>query len=92
MLNNPHDYSIVIGGDYGITCEEIDEKQVASLLTGKDDLNIILTGEVGKNINGKLNKKLPFKENYKDAIKTAIDSNLNVLLIYRSDYHRLSQR
>lgn len=92
MLNNPHDYSIVIGGDYGITCEEIDEKQVASLLTGKDDLNIILTGEVGKNINGKLNKKLPFKENYEDAIKTAIDSNLNVLLIYRSDYHRLSQR
>lgn len=92
MLNNPHEYSIVIGGDYGITCEEIDETRVADLLDKKNDLNIILAGKLGKSINKKLNKKFPFKENYEDAIKTAIDSHLNVLLIYRSDYNKLSKR
>lgn len=92
MLKNPEDYSIIIGGDYGITCEEIDESKVTHLLNEKKDLNIMLTGMVGNSINEKLDEKLPFKENYKDAVESGIDSNLNVLLIYRSDYHKLSQR
>ncbi|MDO5848270.1 MAG: coenzyme F430 synthase [Methanobrevibacter sp.] len=92
MLKNPEKYCIIIGGDYGITCEEIDEEKVAGLLNENVDLNLILTGEVGRNINEKLNKSATFIENYNDAIKYAINRKLNVLFIYRSDYRKLSQR
>ena len=55
MLNDK-DYLISIGGDYGITCEEIDEDSVAELINSLDK-EIILTGEVGKSILNKINKK-----------------------------------
>lgn len=91
MLNNKSDYIISIGGDYGITCEEIDEDAVAELI---DNLNeeIILTGEVGKNILNKINKKITFIEDYKSVYKLAIENKKNLLFIYRSDYRKLSER
>lgn len=92
MLKNPEDYYIIIGGDYGITCEEIDEEKVADLLNECDDLNLILTGEVGRNICKKLNKTPTFIENYEDAVNFAIDKKFNVLFIYRSDYRKLCER
>jgi len=50
MINNLKDYVIIIGGKYGVTCEEIDENKVANLL---DNLlyNILDIS------NGKLDKK-----------------------------------
>ena len=55
MIDNLEDYYIAIGGDYGITCEEIDEEKVSEFL---DNLNydIILTGDVGKGIFEKMEK------------------------------------
>lgn len=91
MLNNKTDYIISIGGDYGITCEEIDEDAVGELI---DNLNeeIILTGEVGKSISNKTNKKITYIEDYKSVYNLAIENNKNLLFIYRSDYRKLSER
>lgn len=91
MINNLDDYYIAIGGDYGITCEEIDETKVSAYL---DTLNydIILTGEVGEGILKKMNKKVKYSKNFQDIYKQAIHNNKNLLLIYRSDYRKLNKR
>lgn len=92
MVPNPEEYCIIIGGDYGVTCEEIDEKKVAKLLEDRHELNMILVGDVGKSINKQLIKPLNFIKTPENAINFAINSNLNVLFIYRSNYSKLSQR
>ena len=95
MLDKFKDCSIIIGGKYGVTCEEIDEKKLAIYL---DDLiknseyDIILTDELGKGILDKMNKKLDFISNASDAINTVLDRKKNILFIYRSNYSELSKR
>ena len=91
MIENLDDYLVAIGGDYGITCEEIDEDKVSEFL---DTLSseIILTGDVGISISEKMSKKCKIVENYQDVYDIAITNNKNLLFIYRSDYRKLSQR
>lgn len=91
MIDELDDYYISIGGDYGITCEEIDEKQVSEYL---DELpcEVILTGDVGRSISEKMTKNAQVIENYNDVYDMAIKNNKNLLFIYRSDYRKLSQR
>ena len=91
MLPNDSAYIISIGGDYGITCEEIDENSVAELI---DRLNedIVLTGEVGKSISNKVNKKTKVISNPDEVYDFAVENNKNLLFIYRSDYKKLSKR
>ena len=91
MIDNDKDYIISIGGDYGITCEEIDEDAVAGLINTLNK-NIILTGEVGKSILNKINRKVNFIEDYSAVYDFAIENNKNLLFIYRSDYRKLSKR
>lgn len=91
MLNNDSTYLISIGGDYGITCEEIDEDAVAELINNIDK-EIILTGEVGKNISNKINKEITYIPDYNTVYDIAIENNKNLLFIYRSDYRKLSER
>ena len=91
MINNLDDYYIAIGGDYGITCEEIDETKVSTYLDTLD-YDIILTGEVGEGILKKMNKKVKYSKNFQDIYKQAIHNNKNLLLIYRSDYRKLNER
>lgn len=91
MINNDSDYLISIGGDYGITCEEIDEDAVAGLINSLDK-EIILTGEVGKNLLEKMNKETKFIPDYETVYEFAIENNKNLLFIYRSDYRKLSKR
>lgn len=91
MIDNDGKYIISIGGDYGITCEEIDEDAVAKLIDTLDK-EIILTGEVGKSILNKINKKVIFIEDYNAVYDFAIENNRNLLFIYRSDYRKLSKR
>ena len=91
MVNNLEDYYISIGGDYGITCEEIDEEKLARFLnTIKHD--ILLTGDVGKSIAPKLTINYEFYDNYSDIYNLAINKNKNLIFIYRSDYSKLQQR
>jgi len=91
MIDDLNDYYISIGGDYGITCEEIDEEKLTKFLnTLKSD--IILTGELGLSISKKLTAEFTYVENYKDVYDLAINNNKNLLFIYRSDYRKVSKR
>ena len=91
MISNMDDYLIAIGGDYGITREEIDEKKVSKYLDNLES-EIILTGEVGSSINEQMKNKCKVIENYNDVYDIALKNNKNLLFIYRSDYRKLKQR
>ena len=91
MIGDLNDYLVSIGGDYGITCEEIDEEKLAEYLNGLE-CDLLLTGEVGLSISKRLTRKYDYHENYVDAYDLAIKNNKNLLFIYRSDYRKLSQR
>lgn len=91
MVSNLEDYYISIGGDYGITCEEIDEEKLARYLDSLEN-EIILTGDVGSSISKKLSKKHQLIENYNNIYDLAIKNNKNLLFIYRSDYRKLQLR
>ena len=91
MIANLDDYYVVVGGDYGITCEEIDEDKVSEYLNTLE-CNIILTGAVGKSILEKMHEKVQFIEDYADCYDYVINKNKNLLFIYRSDYSKVSQR
>jgi len=91
MIDNLDDYYIAIGGDYGITCEEINEEKVSEFLDTLN-CNIILTGDVGSSIHQKMSNKCEIIKNYNDVYDIALKNNKNLLFIYRSDYRKLSQR
>ena len=91
MIDNLDDYYVAVGGDYGITCEEIDEAKVSEFLDTLD-CKIILTGDVGESISHKMSKKCDIIKNYNDVYDIALKNNKNLLFIYRSDYRKLSQR
>ena len=91
MIGDLDDYYVSIGGDYGITCEEIDEDKLASYLNGLD-CDLLLTGEVGLSISSKLKNEYKYYENYSDVYDLVIKNNKNLLFIYRSDYRKISQR
>ena len=84
-------YIVGIGGDYGITCEEIDEEKLADLINRSRE-DIILTGDVGKNIFKNIDRNIEYKKDYRDIYDFAVKNNRNLLFIYRSDYKTLSKR
>lgn len=91
MIGDMKNYYISIGGDYGITCEEIDEEKLADYL---NTLNryILLTGELGLSLASKLTCPHKYFETPEDIYELAIKNCENLLFIYRSDYRKLSQR
>ena len=91
MIDDLKDYYVAIGGDYGITCEEIDEDKVSKYLDTLD-CDIILTGDVGYGILEKMTKKPTFIKNYPECYDLAIKNKKNLLFIYRSNYSKVSQR
>lgn len=91
MIRDLNNYYISIGGDYGITCEEIDEEKLSNFLNTLNT-DIILTGELGLSIEPKLTKKPQYFKNYSDVYDLAIKNNKNLLFIYRSDYRKVSKR
>lgn len=80
--------NIIFGGDYGITCEEINEKKLVKYLKTLDN-HITLTGQLGKNIKEKLNKKnILYTSDLNEALNNLLkkeDSNI-IEVIYRSRY------
>ena len=91
MIENLNDWYVAIGGDYGITCEEIDEDKVAEYLKSLN-CEIILTGDVGSSIADKLTKKIYLIKDISEIYDFALKNNKNLLMIYRSDYSKVSQR
>ena len=91
MIGNLEDYYVAIGGDYGITCEEVNEDKVSEFLD-LQNCKIILTGDVGESISHKMSKKCELVKDYNDVYDIALKNDKNLLFIYRSDYRKLSQR
>ena len=99
-------YYIIIGGKYGVTCEEIDEDKLSKFLheylSKNPNTNLILTDEVGKSLYNKIDSldndndenefKIEFIEDYEEAQNKAIEDNKNILFIYRSNYSQVSKR
>ena len=106
MIKDIENYYIIIGGKYGVTCEEIDEGKLSEFLNqyilDNPNTNLILTDEVGKSLKDKIeslnNKsdgneiKITFIENYNEAQNIAIKDHKNILFIYRSNYSQVSKR
>ena len=104
MIRNIEDYHIIIGGRYGITCEEIDEDKLSDFLNAymmeNPDVNLILTDELGLSIKKKLdklnntgkNQTIKYIKSYEEAQNKAIMENKNILFIYRSNYSQISKR
>lgn len=103
MINDIENYIIIIGGKYGVTCEEINEDKLSSYLdkylTNNPNSNLVLTDELGKSIKDKLNEinkkkeyEISFIEDYNNALDFAIENNKNALFIYRSNYSQVSKR
>ena len=81
-------FIIVLGGDYGITCEEIDETKLVNYLKTLPN-KIVLTGNLGRNIHGKLNKSnITYIPALNKAIKEMLklENNEIIEVIYRSEY------
>lgn len=103
MIKDIDNYYIIIGGKYGVTCEEIDEEKLSNYLnnylTDNPNTKLILTDEVGKSLKEKLDLlndkdeyEIMFIENYEEARNLAINENKNILFIYRSNYSQVSKR
>lgn len=86
MIGDLKDWYVAIGGDYGITCEEIDEEKVAGYL-GTLESDIILTGEVGSSILDKMTRNADYIEDIDEVYDLAIANNKNLLFIYLSLIH-----
>ena len=91
MIGDLENWYVAVGGDYGITCEEIDEDKVADYLNSLET-EIILTGDVGSSILAKMSGEAEFIGNIDEIYNMAVDDGRNLLFIYRSDYRKLSQR
>ena len=102
MIKDIDNYYIIIGGKYGVTCEEIDEDKLSKFLheylTHNPNTNLILTDELGKSLENKINEmdenkfKIEYVEDYKEAQNKAIENKKNILFIYRSNYSQVSKR
>ncbi len=85
--------TVIFGGKYGITCEEIDEDSTVEFFNGMNtEINLILVDELGKNIKNNIKRKYKYT-NFNNAIEEAIKMNSKmILLIYRSNYSDLARR
>ena len=102
MIKDINNYYIIIGGKYGVTCEEIDEDKLSKFLheylINNPKTNLILTDELGKSLENKINAlnenkfKIEYIKDYQEAQNEAIENNKNILFIYRSNYSQVSKR
>ncbi|ADL58856.1 coenzyme F430 synthase [Methanothermobacter marburgensis] len=91
MAEDLPDPAVIIGGRYGVTCEDIDEDRLSGVLREFSDLNIMFTDELGYSIMRKTRKNSPYFKSPDDALKAALEHE-TVILIYRSEYRDLSRR
>lgn len=94
MIKDYENPALVLGGSYGVTCEEIDEEILLEFLGRiRDDLLIILVGELGKSLWDKTGRELIYHSQIGQAINLAIkEGSNNILIIYRSNFADLSLR
>lgn len=84
-----NDFILIIGGDYGITCEEIDESKLINYINSLNKKqDIIFAGEVGLSLYNTIsNHKYIYKNTLQNAINYALSLNHTVIeVIYRNKY------
>ena len=99
MISKYNNYSIIIGGKYGITCEEINEEKLGEtldrIIIKNPKLKIILTDELGKSLISKIKNNEKGNIEYISKLDSAINqetkNNKNILLIYRSNYSQINK-
>jgi UDP-N-acetylmuramyl pentapeptide synthase len=94
-IKNLSNYVIIIGGKYGVTCEEIDEKELSKVLNtllNTKNIELILVDELGKSLKDKMKNNVKFMMNPLEAQNIAIKNKKNVLFIYRSNYSQAEKR
>ena len=94
MMKDMDDVCVIFGGKYGVTCEEIDEKSVSEVLDKiENDVQLILTDELGANVKNILNRNFKYSNNLNDAITCAVKNTCsNILIIYRSNFSDIKKR
>lgn len=94
IIKNFNDSTLIFGGKYGITCEEIDEDSTVEFLNMlNNEISLILVDELGKNIKNKIKRKYKYMNNFNNAIEKAVEMNSRmILLIYRSRFSDQSKR
>lgn len=94
IIKDYENSTLIFGGRYGVTCEEIDEDSTAeflNLLNG--EISLILVDELGKNIKNKIKRKYIYMNRLNDAVEGATQMNSKmILLIYRSVFSDQSKR
>lgn len=88
MLADLPQSAVVFGGKYGITCEEIDEKSASTVLNQLDeDIQLILTDELGESIKKGIKRNYNYIPDYKQVMDYIRQKKFkNILLIYRSNF------
>jgi len=81
---------IILGGRYGVTCEEIDEARLSEILSNYD-LRFIFTDELGYSIMRRSCVDGIYFKNPEDALRVGLNHR-TVVLIYRSEYGDLTKR
>ena len=82
-------YILIIGGDYGITCEEIDETKLLGFIRTLNE-TIIFSGDVGYNLYEKLDKtKYKYIPSINEAFEHCLNENVEIIeILYRTEYNR----
>ncbi len=94
MIKSYEKPAMVLGGSYGVTCEEINEESLLEFLsTLNNDIIIILTGELGRSLKGKIRNESLYHNQINQAVNLAINKGAkNILLVYRSNFADLNKR
>lgn len=94
MIENFEDPTLIFGGKYGITCEEIDENSASEFLNELDNkIRLILVDELGKSIKNKIKRKNKYVDDFNDAIEESVNiGSKMILLIYRSNFSDIDKR
>lgn len=94
MIKDYENPALVLGGSYGVTCEEIDEESLINFIEGiEDNIILVLTGDLGKNLKDTMGGGLSYHSQIDQAVNIAGDYGAkNILLIFRSNYSDLRRR
>jgi len=84
-----NNYILIIGGDYGITCEEIDEKILIEFIKTLNE-DIIFSGAVGHNLYKQVdNKNYEYIHDINKALNYCLNKNVEIIeILYRSEYNQ----
>lgn len=93
-ISDERDSTVIFGGKYGVTCEEIDEKEVSAVLNALEPcIHFILADDLGGNVKRFIKRDFTFKNSLDDALDHAVlTGSRNVLVVYRSNYSDVERR